>query len=67
MICTKCKSKVRVIDIVHNEETNETYRLKKCTHCGYGFYTIEFEVEADKTFKDSWFANHRERKRERRT
>jgi len=59
MTCPRCNHKVVVADSVHNPATNETYRKRKCTTCGHVFYTIEFEVDCDDTFKDIWKRNYR--------
>lgn len=52
MVCPKCEGKVSVIDVRHDQGSNETYRQRKCTVCQHIFYTVEFEVETnDKLFK----------------
>lgn len=62
MICEKCGSKdVKVIDVVHNNDAYEVYRKKVCKNCGRTFYTIEFEIEADADFLDSWSENYRKK------
>lgn len=55
MKCPKCGSeKVPVKDNVNNNTYNEVYRRRACANCGHNFYTVEFEVEANKRFKDEW-------------
>lgn len=51
MTCPVCKGKIRVTDVTHTSD-NETYRQKRCVKCGHTFYTVEFEVEDDKTLRD---------------
>ena len=58
MICPKCGGPIKSTDSVHTEE-NETYRRKKCKLCSHVFYTVEFEVERDENFKETWYGNHR--------
>ena len=59
MNCPKCNGKVLVVDTV-NLPSNEIYRKRKCSECGYSFYTAEFEVEYDQGFANEWNANHRD-------
>ena len=64
MKCPECKGKLKVLDIVHDEENLETYRLKKCKECGHSLYTIEMEVLCvDEKFKRTWKRNHRYNKK----
>ena len=58
MVCPKCGGKIHVVDNVNTNE-NETYRQKECRKCGYIFYTVEFEVDNDKSLKYIWKNNHR--------
>ena len=58
MVCPKCGGKVHVVDNVNTNE-NETYRQKECLKCRHVFYTVEFEVDNDKSLKDTWKNNHR--------
>lgn len=61
MKCPKCtKGKVIVMDIVHNESKQETYRKKKCIDCGHIFYTAEFPVDYDRQLRKDWNANYRQ-------
>ncbi len=53
MNCPTCQKKTKVIDNVHTPE-GETYRRRRCDACAKDFYTVEFEVEADKTLRDIW-------------
>ena len=63
MFCPKCHSKTRVPNTRHNIEENETYRRHICTNkdCNNVFYTIEFEVIADKNFKKQYNAASKRR------
>lgn len=54
MQCPKCNGKVIVIDSSNNTDDNETYRRRKCTVCGYKFYTSEMVVEHTDEFKRLW-------------
>ena len=54
MKCPKCGKKMYVDDVVHTTE-NEVYRRKVCKACGHGFFTVEYEIEADKHLADIWF------------
>ena len=63
MNCPGCGSnKIRVIDVVHNNKRNETYRKKKCTECKNVFYTIEVKANIVPEFLDDWSNNHRAKK-----
>ena len=53
MRCPKCNGINRVVDTITNRETNETYRMRKCL-CGHVFYTVEFEVEVNQQFSETW-------------
>ena len=57
MVCPECGGKVHVIDNVSSDDEN--YRKRECKECGHIFYTLEFEVEYDTTFKKAWRKNHR--------
>ena len=62
MICEKCGSKdVKTVETRHNDESYETYRQKVCRGCGRTFYTLEFEIEPDADFMDSWCSNYRKK------
>ena len=64
MTCPKCEStRLGVKDIVHNDESNETYRQRKCLECGKIFYTVEFEAVYDDQFADDWNRHHRSSKK----
>ena len=63
--CPKCGGEAKAIDAVMNTDSNEKYRRKRCAACGYDFYTIEFEVEADSSFLENWYHYHRETNRVR--
>lgn len=56
MLCPKCLGKTRVIDTRNNIKENETYRQHLCTNtnCNYKFYTVEFEVIKNKSFKEKY-------------
>lgn len=56
MICPKCYSKTKVLDTRHDIKENETYRQHLCTNtnCNYKFYTVEFEVIKNKSFKEKY-------------
>lgn len=57
MNCPKCGGKAAVLDVVPNPDDNEVYRKLKCAECGNIFYTTEFEVDNDETFRKN-FANY---------
>lgn len=59
MKCPKCDGDAGVVDSSFNPEDNEYYRKRKCKSCGHSFYTIEFEVSCDDTFKENYVKNHR--------
>ena len=62
MNCEKCGSKdVKVLDVVHNNDAYEIYRKKQCKNCGRMFYTMEFEVEDDAVFMESWYEHYRKK------
>lgn len=63
MICPKCKGKLQVTDSVHNDNENETYRLKKCISCNHTFFTVEYEVIQNQRFEEDWAEHHRDRKK----
>ena len=42
MTCPVCGGKTRVVDVV--TEVDCTYRRRKCTECGYRFFTEETEI-----------------------
>lgn len=52
MKCPTCGSEkdVRVTTVV-NTSDNENLRERRCKNCGCVFYTTEFEVDYDETFK----------------
>lgn len=56
MICPKCGNKTKVIDTRFNVDENETYRRRLCTNheCSHRFYTTEFDVSDNDSFKDRW-------------
>ena len=59
MICPKCKGKVTICDTVHVNDTNETYRKRKCLECDHRFFTVEFEVDDDEKFRELWYKHNR--------
>lgn len=55
--CPECKTiKTVSVEEVRTSE-NEVYRRNRCIECGHVFYSLETEVEADKTLRDIWKAN----------
>lgn len=64
MKCPKCNGKLGVIDSVHNDRENETYRARQCKNCGHLFHTVEYEVIQNKRFEEDWAEFHRRRKNE---
>lgn len=62
MKCPDCNGKVRTIDSV-NTRYNEVYRKRKCTECGYIFYTCECTVKSDVEFKEEWNLSYRRNKK----
>ena len=70
MICPKCNSdSTMVSDGVSNPEDHERYRQRRCKNCNHIFYTMECEIDNNKSFKDVWNKYHRstlKRKREKK-
>lgn len=62
MMCPKCDGKVQVIDSV-NTKYNEVYRRRKCTACGYMFYTSECFIFPDTEFMNTWYDSYRRHKK----
>lgn len=58
MNCPSCQQKTKVVDSVRTPE-GEVYRRHRCDICSKDFYTVEFEVENDKTLRDIWRKYHR--------
>lgn len=56
MVCPKCKSKTKVIDVCLNVDENEVYRYRECINeeCGHKFHSVEFLVEETEQFKKEW-------------
>lgn len=54
MKCPNCNGKTTVTDTVHRDDTNETYRKKKCLNCGHTFYTVEFDIDDPAAVQDIW-------------
>ena len=59
MKCPKCNGEAGVVDSSFNPEDNEYYRRRKCKSCGHSYYTIEFEVSFDESFKETYTKHHR--------
>ena len=59
MNCPRCGGKVGVIDSVHNTDENEIYRKRKCKDCELIFYTAEYEIRHDLSFRSEWYRFHR--------
>ncbi len=59
MKCPKCNGSLRVLDTVHNDKENETYRARKCVVCDHTFFTVEYEVIENQRFAEDWAENHR--------
>ena len=66
MTCPECNGRVKVLDVVHVTTDNETYRKKKCCDCGFEFYTTEFVVEPDVTFRKLWTEYNRTNSKNRK-
>ena len=64
MVCPKCGGKLHTEDVRNNPETNEVYRKRRCYICDYVFFTMEFEVERDKNFLDTFTKCCRKSKKE---
>lgn len=60
MYCPKCANKAKVERTLYDDFTQEVFRQHKCPECGHVFYSIEFEVEGNKKFKELWNKLHRE-------
>lgn len=58
MTCPECGGKTRVVDLVKTPD-NEVYRRNKCTNCEHEIFSVEFEIEDDKTLRDIWNRYHR--------
>ena len=56
MLCPKCKNLARMDqrNLVTNAKENEVYRKYICKNCRYVFFTVEFEAEENKKFKEEW-------------
>ena len=52
--CEYCGGKMITKNTVQNTTDEETYRLKKCDKCGHEIYTVEFEVEDNRQFRNEW-------------
>ena len=52
--CYCCGEKLVTVNTVQNTKDEETYRLKRCKKCGHEEYTVEFEVEDNRKFRDEW-------------
>lgn len=52
--CEYCGGKMATKNVVQNPKDEETYRQKRCMNCGHEIYTVEFEVEVNRRFKDDW-------------
>lgn len=53
MVCPKCHSpKSRIYNSRPTKRTNQTWRRRRCTHCGFTFSTREY-IEADQYLKVS--------------
>lgn len=59
MKCPECKNKIVVVDEVRTPD-NEVYRRNRCSECGHLFYSVEYEIEADKQLRDIWRKNKKE-------
>lgn len=59
MVCSKCGGKSLVKDVTYNPDENEIYRFRRCTNCGFRFYTVEYEVIVNKRFEEDWAEFHR--------
>lgn len=65
MKCPKCGGDVRVADTVCTDE-NEILRMRVCKKCKWPIFTMEFECEYDRSYKELWNRNHRSPKRKER-
>lgn len=52
--CPKCDSDTSVKGVRHDREENEVFRERKCKKCGERFFTVEFQVEENESFKKIW-------------
>lgn len=59
MLCPACNEKSVVVDLSHNLDDAETYRLRRCTNCRHEFYTVESIVDCDNYLKRKWLKWHR--------
>ena len=60
MTCPVCGERSKVVDNV--DCVDEYYRKRKCTSCGYTFYTVEYETDYNEEVKEMWNKYHRSSK-----
>lgn len=65
MKCPRCKSTVKVVDNTHMPD-NSICRRRKCTVCGFSFYTCENAVEYNAELAEKWAQHNRSYNRYRR-
>lgn len=66
MQCPKCGGSTKVSDVNFNKDDNERYRRRTCKECGHIFYTVEFVVECDEAFLETYREHNRNLQRYRR-
>lgn len=58
--CPKCGAgRTGICDVVRNV-FNEVYRERECKNCATTFYTMEYVVEENETFKKEWDELHKD-------
>ena len=55
MECPNCKvGKLKILSSAFNPDENEAYKKRECMGCGHVFYTVEYEVIANKQFIETF-------------
>lgn len=52
--CPECGSAARMVESNRNTDENEIYIKYVCTKCSHEFFSIEYIVDNDDTFKQQW-------------
>ena len=70
MYCPTCGGVLVACETITNTDDQEVYRKRRCSGCGYEFYTVEYEVIANDSFMNelkkwqriTWKRNNLKRK-----
>ena len=54
MCCPRCNKSLRIEEERENLLMREIYRRRVCTVCKKEVFTIEFEVEDNPKFRETW-------------